>query len=380
MKSLLPKEARPNILRLPKHHLVKTEGDITWQTITLIGVIIGLLLLVPNPVVAGEGLSKKAKRQIDTVVQDMRTELDAPAVSIAIGIGDQLIWQTADGLADIENDTRATPETKFRTASIDKWMTATATMRLLEEGKLKLDEDVQSYCPIYPQKQWRLTVRQLLNHSGGVRHYWSSLEEPTSLEEQKKRAAQIEAENRGMIVRYDNIRDAVLPFKDDPLLFEPGTRFLYTSHGYRLLGCVIEGAADETYNSLMSRLIFGPANMTKTVPDDPWAIIPNRVEGYSKTEEGALRRANMRDVSENLPAGGHLSTASDLIRFATAWHTGKLVNDPSKEMMMARPNYEHPSGIYHYGFGVAVREMDLQDSPKTITKVSHTGSQDGTAS
>ena len=94
-----------------------------------------------------------------------------------------------------------------------------------------------------------------------------------------------------------------------------------------------------TYHELMSEKVFKPAGMEHTVEDDALAIIPHRTAGYGKSESGNLRRAVYRDVSENLPAGGYLSTVTDLVRFAIAFFDDKLVSSKSRKLMLT------PSGV-----------------------------------
>ena len=141
--------------------------------------------------------------------------------------------------------------------------------------------------------------------------------------------------------RYTRYTDIVAPLKNvknDPLLFTPGTQWKYTSFGYRVLGCVLENAAKQSYELAMNELIFKPAKMKNTMNDDAWKIIPNRSAGYRLNKDKSLRRANMRDISENLPAGGHLSTASDLVKFALAFNANRLVNKDSQNLMTSPQN------------------------------------------
>lgn len=121
--------------------------------------------------------------------------------------------------------------------------------------------------------------------------------------------------------RYNDVIAPLDTFKDDELVFEPGTDWLYSSFGYRLLACVLQGASNTRYVDLMDRVVFAAAGMSHTVPDDAWAVIPHRVSGY-RIERGTARRADSKDVSENLPAGGCLSTASDLVRLRWRSTTG----------------------------------------------------------
>ncbi len=316
--------------------------------------------------------------QIEALVRDKADALGVPAVSVAVGTGGEIVWSEGFGTADLEHDAPASAATLYRTASITKWMTATAALSLVEEGRLDLDAPVQDYCPEFPEKRWPLTSRHLLTHRGGVRHYVGGNGEPRGTSGERAELARRRYEERHRFL--DRFTDVIRPldgFKDDPLLFEPGARYRYSSHGYRLLGCVLRGAAGDRYNELMETRVFTPAGMTATRPDDAWAIIPGRASGYFIDRRGGLRRDDYRDVSENLPAGGHLSTSADLVRFALAWDRGELVSEESKAAMTARPAFanaepEEDEGRW-YGFGVNVAEWQGHRI------LLHSGGQSGTS-
>jgi serine beta-lactamase-like protein LACTB len=269
------------------------------------------------------------KEQITEAAQAELEQNGTPSLQIAIGHKGKIIFEGAYGLSDVENDVAATPRARYRTASISKWMTATAAMKLVEQGKLVLDESIQTYCPQFPEKRWPITTRQLLTHTSGVRHYADYEGALTAASTDAERA---DIERRqyqdalGTYTRYTNVLAPLDNFKNDPLMFEPGTSWLYTSFGYRVLGCVLEGAAGRSYRTLMEDEVFRQVGMTSTVPDDAWAIIPHRAAGYRLNRGEPLRRADMRDVSENLPAGGHLTTATNLIAFAQAFYAEQLVS------------------------------------------------------
>lgn len=258
-------------------------------------------------------------------------------------------------------------------------------MILVNQGKLDLDVPIQTYCSHFPEKNQPITTRQLLTHTSGIRHY---TDYETQLSKAINATDSVDVERRrskdmiGRFTRYTNVIDPLDNFKNDPLLFEPGTDWAYTSFGYRLLGCVIEGASNKTYNSLMEEL-FQLAGMENTTVDDAWAIIPNRASGYRIEKERTIRRADIRDVSENLPAGGHLTTASDLIRFAQAFYNEKFFSSETVKLMSSPYNknlqvYDNePSwrdaipSKEKYGYGVMV-------FPDTGTKkIGHTGRQAG---
>jgi serine beta-lactamase-like protein LACTB, mitochondrial len=287
-----------------------------------------------------QAADKLSSRQIDEIRQLSAAALskDAlPGLSVAIAKGDE-VWSGGFGRADLEHDVAVDSNTRFRTASISKWLTATAALRLAETGKLDLDAPIQQYCPHFPQKQWTVTSRQLLTHLSGVRHYHGANGEPRQTEEQRNALEQLARQEQStQYTRYTDVTKPLDSFKNDPLQSQPGTRVLYSSLGYRLLACVLEGAAQTSYRTLMRDAIFAPAAMSGITEDDSAAIIPHRAAGYVRGEDNVLMRAPFRDVSENLPAGGHLATAADLVRFAAAFNSGKLVQARTRELMITRP-------------------------------------------
>ena len=285
------------------------------------------------------GTSANAQSLKDDIERALQTELSQsgiPSLQVAVGKDDKIIFDGAVGFADMENGVAASPDTKYRSSSISKWLTATATLALVEQGRLDLDEAIQEYCPEFPDKRWPVTSRHLLTHTSGIRHY---VDYERELSEATTDAERIDIErrkNRDALSMYTRYTDVIAPlenFKNDPLVFEPGTSWLYSSFGYRVLGCVLEGASGRSYRSLLEEEITSAAGMISTVPDDAWAIIPDRAAGYHLDRGNPLRRADMRDVSENLPAGGHLTTASDLIAFAQAFHALELVSAQSVSLM-----------------------------------------------
>ncbi len=343
-------------------------------------VSVALLFASASGAVAQDLLTAEQVSRIDSVVAAQMAETGAPGLSVAVGRGGVLIWAKGYGSAGLEHDVPATAETLYRTASISKWMSATAAMRLVEAGTLDLSAPVQRYCPVFPEKRWPVTSRHLLTHRAGIRHYWGSNDEPKDTPQERARLRdRSQAEQIGQYTRYTNVITPVAQFKDDSLLFEPGTRFHYSSHGFRLLGCVLRGAAEQPYADLMRELVFGPAGMTRTLTDDHYAVIEHRAAGYWRRGGGPLLRAPYRDVTENLPAGGHLSTAPDLVRFAMAFDGGSLVSEKSITEMTAYPEFPNgqplatdAEGYYGYGVNVIL-------SHKGYRLLLHSGGQSGTA-
>ena len=287
-----------------------------------------------------------------------------PGLTLAISIEGKIVFEEGYGWADVEHRVPAKGKTVFRTASIAKPMTSTVILKLAEQGKLDLDEDVHQYYPTYPEKMWPVTSRQLLGHLSGVRHY-KSREEASSTK------------------HFFNTKSTIEIFADDPLRHEPGSKFLYSSFGYNLLGAIAEGAGGQPFVKQLQRSVFRVAKMNKTRVDDSFVIIPDRARGYMRLsaaqvallpaghgyEPGKLYNSSLHDTSMKIPGGGLVSTSADLCRFANALHGGKLLEEASlKAMWTSQQTTEgKPTG---YGLGWTIHDDGA---------ISHGGGQSGTS-
>ena len=272
-------------------------------------------------------------------------------MTVAAAIGDRMVYSRAFGTADLENALPATTETLIRTGSIAKPISAAAAMTLVDSGKLDLDAPVQKYCPSFPLKQWPVTTRELLSHTAGIRHYKDG-----------------EIENTR---HYMLMSDGFVIFANDPLLFEPGTAYSYSTYGYTVVGCAIEGASGQRFESYVAEHVLKPAGMTHTFVDDVFEIVPHRARGYQKIQ-GQVKNAGLMDSSYKIPGGGYVTTAEDLVRFAQALMDGKIVK-PETLAQMWTP-VKIPGGkrsVYGLGFSVL-----MVDGRKYVT---HGGGQQGTS-
>src|SRR5579862_1240128 len=175
-------------------------------------------------------VSPALEQQLDQLISHVLQAQQIPAITVAVAQADRVIYSKAFGMADLENSVPATTETVIRTGSIAKPITAVAAMTLVEAGKLSIDAPVQTYCAPFPVKQWPITTRELLGHTSGIRHYQAP-----------------ELTDSESTHHYNWIADAFPIFAGDPLLFQPGTGFNYSTYGYSVVGCVIEGAAGEQF-------------------------------------------------------------------------------------------------------------------------------------
>jgi len=224
-----------------------------------------------------------------------------PGFAIAVAVDGRIVWSEAFGFADVAAHREATTATQFRIGSVSKPLTATAIAQLFETGKLDLDAPVQRYVPTFPVKSAPITTRLVGGHLAGVRHY--------------------QGDEFTLNRHFATVTEGLSIFKDDSLLFPPGTRFSYSSYGFNLLGAVVEGASREEFLAYMSRHVFKPLKMTATAPDKNDSLIPNRTQFYETRTRllgGGFTVAPTVDNSYKWGGGGFISTAEDLVRFGSA--------------------------------------------------------------
>ena len=253
-------------------------------------------------------------------------------MSVVVIDGGHVVLTKGYGLADVENRVPTSADTVFRIASVSKSITATAAMKLVESGELDLDAPIQRYCPDFPKKPWAITTRELLTHQSGIRDYRNEEETVNTR-------------------HYSSIRETLTQFASDPLEFEPGTKMQYTSYGYIVLGCVIEGASGTSYDRYMNKAIFDAAQMRATRLDDVFAIIPHRARGYKISASGELQNSIFVDVSNKLPGSGINSSVRDMSNFVTALYASKLVSRATLDRMLtSAKTRDDTATIYGFGF------------------------------
>lgn len=301
---------------------------------TISRVVIVLLFFFCVNSVESQTLSQQKVREIEELITAKISKDRIPGLSIAIAREGSIVFSNGYGMADFENFVPAKPTTAYRSASIGKPITATAVMQMAEQGKLDLEAPVWNYCKAFPSKKWPLTSRHLLAHLGGIRHYGGPNAEAELFSTK----------------RYETVAESLEVFKNEELLFEPGSRYQYSTYGYNLLGCVIAGASGVSFMEYMTQNIFKPAGMLNTRDDNPRAIVPNRAAGYEMNAEGELRNSQHVDMSNRLPAGGYLTTAEDLARFSVALMEHKLVSKQTLEKMLT-PQKTKSGETIDYGLG-----------------------------
>jgi len=292
---------------------------------------------------------------------EARTELLAEkeqfSGAVLVARHGKILLEKAYGDADRAKGTPNAIDTQFRYASMGKMFTAVATLQLVEAGKLSLDGHVGDYLKDYPNKEMatKVTIRHLLTHTGGTGPIgfadWSGFKS-----------------HQDFLAYRDQVRthsDYVRRHGDHTPEFEPGSKVDYSNYGFVLLGAIIERITGQSYYDYVDQHVFAPAGMTSTGSLPETEVVPRRATGYMRKDNAWVPNDGMLPY-RGMAAGGGYTTVGDMLRFAQALESGKLV---SKQMLAEATKSHIDEGWYGYGF-ITVGEGPLR-------RYGHGGDHDG---
>lgn len=264
----------------------------------------------------------------------------SPGAAVLVAKKGQVVYQKAFGMANLELDVPLKPEHVFRIGSITKQFTCAAIMQLMEQGKLTLQDDLTKFIPDYPTQGKKITVEHLLTHTSGIKSYTDMKEWD---DEVRRKDFSVSA-----LIDY---------FKNQPMDFEPGTKYEYNNSGYILLGFIIEKVSGQTYADYVTEHFFKPLGMKNSYYGDVAPVIKNRAAGYGQAEvKGTYNNAAYLSMTQPYAAGSLLSTVEDLYTWTKALHGGKVVK-PESLKKMTTP-YILPDGTStHYGYGLQMGNL-----------------------
>jgi CubicO group peptidase (beta-lactamase class C family) len=289
----------------------------------------------------------------DSLIYTYRAESHAPSAAFAVIRGSDTLAYGAYGLADVDARRPAMATTIYEIGSITKQFTSAAIMKLVEQGRVRLDDDLSKYVPQFPLQGKKVSIRELLNHTSGIHSYTSSPDWQKTW-------------NQALTP------DAIIKFvAADTFDFAPGSAYRYNNTGYVLLGMVIEKASGQKYAKYLDAQIFKPLGLKQTAYCPSKTTDPAFALGYSKGPNGTVR-AQFLDLSHPFSAGALCSTVGDLVKWQRALDGGKVVSPASYALMSTADTLNNGKKI-NYGFGLV---PGMFESHKTI---SHTGGINGFA-
>lgn len=289
--------------------------------------------------------------EYDQLMSEMFTSDGPGGVALIVKDG-EVLFRKAYGMANMELDVEMSPDQVFRIGSITKQFTACAILKLAEEGKLDLQDDITSFIEDYPTHGYRITIEQLLTHTSGIKSYTSMME---WTEEVRKRDF-----TPAELVDF---------FKNEPMDFAPGEEFRYNNSAYFLLGYIVEIVSGKSYETFIDENFFQPLGMKNSYYGSTSRIIHNRADGYAMGKDGYIN-ADFLSMTQPFGAGSLLSTVDDLFTWYTAVMNHDVISEESltKAITTTLLNNGKKTG---YGYGWFIR--NIQGSPN----ITHGGGING---
>jgi CubicO group peptidase (beta-lactamase class C family) len=283
------------------------------------------------------------------------TEQNLPGLSVAVGIGGEIVWAEGFGWADLEKKQPVAPDTRFRIGTASIPLTAAAVGLLLEQDRLKLDDVIQKYVPEFPEKQWPVTLRQLMGHVAGLT---------------------TDSGDEGPLFgqHCDRPVDALPAFAGSSLRFEPETQYRFSSYDWIVMSAAVEAAAAQLFLTFMRQQIFEPLGMRDTDADSSTAATGDRATSYFPRFAADPRYGPdlMRELDYSCYAGASVfvSTPSDLVHFAMAIDSGKLLQ-PATVQLLRTPQRLKSGEETGYGLGFDLENATIAGKQTRI--VGHDG-------
>lgn len=283
--------------------------------------------------IMGDDTKLKGLIKVDALLNELIIEKKIPGLAISVLKEGEIVLQKGYGYADLESKTPVDPrKTVFRIASVSKPIAATALAHMVDEGLIDLDASFYDYVPYYPKKNWDFTIRQLASHTAGVRGYQGA--------------------EYGLNKPY-TIKESITIFKDDDLLFEPGTDYLYTSYDWVLISLAMQEVSGIPFERYVQEKVLNPLEMTTTFAEHKEDLEGERSRYYTKKRLG-FRDAIPVNNGYKLAGGGYLSTTEDIIKLGQAYLENKVLN---KEILRPFLTSETIDGNKtYYGLGWQVSE------------------------
>jgi CubicO group peptidase (beta-lactamase class C family) len=300
---------------------------------------------------AQRAVPDSASRWIDSIFAPYASQ-QSPGCAVGVTRGGSLVFSRGYGMADLEHDTPITPTTRFYIASLSKQFTAMAIVLLAQDHRLSLDDSIQKWVPEVPSFGATITLRELLNHTSGLRDYFTLL----ALSGWPSDGPLTEKAFLDLVARQRSLN------------FAPGDEFLYSNTGYTLLSIVVHRASGETLRDFARARIFDPLGMWSTeFRDDHTQLIPQRALGYQPS--GGTYKISQPEF-DVVGDGGVYSTIDDLAKWDANFRSGKVGGKAGIAMLQA-PGHLNDGQAIPYGFALTLGQLH------GVKTVSHYGAYGG---
>ncbi|MGZ6039629.1 MAG: serine hydrolase domain-containing protein [Phenylobacterium sp.] len=299
-------------------------------------VFAAVLALAFPAIAAAAPLSAQQQRDIDASVGEWLARTGAPSVSIAVASDGEVVYAKAYGKARLAPDKAATPSTRYAIDSISKEFTASAMLRLQEQGKLSLDDKVAKYFPELAGAD-QVTLRQILSHTAGYRDYWPQDFIPPEMS------------------RATSVRAVLDEWAKKPLDFTPGSDWQYSNTGFVIAGAIVEKVAGRPLVDVLRGEIFDPLKMQDVTDADQRALGPADAGAYTRFADGPVRPAPKEGAGWLFAAGELAMAPRELAKWDISLMARSLL-EPASYVALYTPIKLTTGRDSHYSLGLGVRE------------------------
>ena len=270
----------------------------------------------------------------DQILQQLVNTKVVPGIAVAVQKKGEKLLQKGYGYSNLEDKIRVSPEKSiFRIASVSKPISAIALATMVQEGTIDLEASFYQYVPYFPKKQWDFTIRQLASHTAGIRGY--------------------KGMEYGLNIPY-SIKEGISVFKEDDLLFKPGTDYHYNSYDWTLISLAMQEASGVPFEAYVKEKVLQPAGMMHTFAPNQLSEKDKRqlTTFYSKNRCGFRNSIPVENMYK-LAGGGFLSTATDITSLgAYCLHKG-FVLPKLQEQFLTAQHIQSKSTYYGLGWQVS---------------------------
>ncbi len=276
--------------------------------------------------------------QIDAIIENAINETQLVGASVGVMRQNEVIFTRGYGYADLNRKVEAIEHTVYRIGSITKQFTALAILILVEQGKVNLNDVMLDYLPNYPQKDHKVTIGQLLNHTSGIKSY-------------------TDIERFWEISERDLSRQEIVDlFTSEPVEFSPGENYQYNNSGYYLLGLIIENVSGMSYANFLKTNVWQPLEMFDTHYLGKTKNVKNIATGYDHKDDEFV---GARPLGMDNPfSGGSLgSSVLDLLKWQTALNENQLISRQSYNKMI-EPGLLRSGKQTTYGYGLFMSNLN----------------------
>ena len=296
--------------------------------------------------------------KVDAYVRGRMKALHIPGLSLAVVRRGRVVLAKGYGRSNLELRTPATRETAYALYSITKTFTAVATMMLVEEGEVSLEDPISKHLPDLPAAWRDVTIRHILTHTSGLPNWRDNASKLRDMESDYTKAEVL------------NLVTGL------PLVFPSGERWEYVETGFFLLGMMIEKVSGKTYEQFLRERIFRPLGMSDTRLDSRTEIIPNRADGYS-WRDGGFRKAVWYSPTLTYSTAGLVSTVIDLAKWDAALYSERLLKKSTLEQMWTNPRLNNGQLVTETGLGFGLSPFTKNN--RVHRRVGHVGGAEGFA-